>query len=148
MKMSVIAFAVALLFTLPAQAENGEIRHLSDEEIDAQLKNMQEMLPADIQSGIKWVDIKRHNREINYTYIVNANSADWSERDRIYMITRLQDFGCRQLLPAMCEGLQVMFASGLTATTTYHDSFGNYLFDCTFTPEICRPLEPEEGEEN
>ncbi len=144
MKTSVIAFAATLLFTLSAQAKNEEIRHLSDKEIDAQLKNMQEMLPVDIQSGIKWVDIKRHNREINYTYIVNANSADWSERDRIYMLTRLQDFGCRQLLPAMCEGLQVMFASGLTATTTYHDSFGNYLFACTFTPEVCRPLETKE----
>ena len=128
-------FAAAIFFILfsffpaAAQTENGGLRRL----------------PVEIQSGIRWVDIKRSGREIKYTYIVNVNSAEWSDGERMAMMTRLQDFGCRQLLPAMCQGAQVMFASGLTATTTYHDSFGNYLFDCTFNEEICRPPEmPEE----
>ena len=144
-------FAAAIFFVLfsffpaAAQTENGGLRRLSDKEIDAQLRNMQDLLPVEIQSGIRRVDIKRSGREIKYTYIVNVNSAEWSDGERMAMMTRLQDFGCRQLLPAMCQGAQVMFASGLTATTTYHDSFGNYLFDCTFNEEICRPPEmPEE----
>ena len=113
----------------------------NDKEIDAQLQNMKDMLPVEIQNGIRWIDIKRLNQEIQYTYIVNVNSADWNDEERIAMMSALQDFGCRQLLPAMCEGSQVIFASGFSAVTTYHDSFGNYLFDCSFTPEICSSLE-------
>lgn len=111
-------FAAAIFFILfsffpaTAQTENGGLRRLSDKEIDAQLRNMQDLLPVEIQSGIRWVDIKRSGREIKYTYIVNVNSAEWSDGERMAMMTRLQDFGCRQLLPAMCQGAQVMFASG------------------------------------
>lgn len=139
---SVVVFAVfALVLSVGAFAEENNTRRLSDSEIDAQLRNMQDMLPVEIRSGIRWVEIKRSGQNIQYTYIVNANSAEWDDDERLMMMARLQDFGCRQLLPAMCEGSQVMFASGLSATTTYHDSFGNYLFDCNFTKEICRPPE-------
>ena len=99
-------FAAAIFFVLfsffpaAAQTENGGLRRLSDKEIDAQLRNMQDLLPVEIQSGIRWVDIKRSGREIKYTYIVNVNSAEWSDGERMAMMTRLQDFGCRQLLPA------------------------------------------------
>ncbi len=139
---SVVVFAVfALVLSVGVFAEENNTRRLSDSEIDAQLRNMQDMLPVEIRSGIRWVEIKRSGQNIQYTYIINANSAEWDDDERLMMMARLQDFGCRQLLPAMCEGSQVMFASGLSATTTYHDSFGNYLFDCNFTKEICRPPE-------
>lgn len=58
-------FAAAIFFILfsffpaAAQTENGGLRRLSDKEIDAQLRNMQDLLPVEIQSGIRWVDIKR-----------------------------------------------------------------------------------------
>ena len=93
-------FAAAIFFILfsffpaAAQTENGGLRRLSDKEIDAQLRNMQDLLPVEIQSGIRWVDIKRSGREIKYTYIVNVNSAEWSDGERMAMMTRLQDFGC------------------------------------------------------
>ena len=94
-------FAAAIFFVLfsffpaAAQTENGGLRRLSDKEIDAQLRNMQDLLPVEIQSGIRWVDIKRSGREIKYTYIVNVNSAEWSDGERMAMMTRLQDFGWR-----------------------------------------------------
>ena len=95
-------FAAAIFFVLfsffpaAAQTENGGLRRLSDKEIDAQLRNMQDLLPVEIQSGIRWVDIKRSGREIKYTYIVNVNSAEWSDGERMAMMTRLQDFGWRR----------------------------------------------------
>ncbi len=135
-------FAIAFFFILfsfsPAGAQIGNKRQLSINEIDSQLRNMQDMLPVEIQNGIRWVDIKRNDKEIKYTYIVNANSAEWSDYERAATLGMLQDFGCRQLLPAMCQGAQVMFDSGLTAVTAYHDSFGNFLFDCAFNPQICQ----------
>ena len=88
-------FAAAIFFVLfsffpaAAQTENGGLRRLSDKEIDAQLRNMQDLLPVEIQSGIRWVDIKRSGREIKYTYIVNVNSAEWSDGERMAMMTRL-----------------------------------------------------------
>ena len=98
MKTFAAAFLVVLFSFFPAaaQTENGGVRQLSDKEIDAQLRNMQDMLPVEIQSGIRWVDIKRSGREIKYTYIVNVNSAEWNDGERMAMMIRLQDFGCRQ----------------------------------------------------
>lgn len=129
--------ALILLFSPTGIKADDNVIKRKDSEIDAQLDNMRNMLPVEIQNGIRWIDIKRNNKEILYTYIVNVNSADWNDTERVEMMSALQDFGCRQLLPAMCEGSKVIFDSGYTATTTYHDSFGNYLFDCTFTPENC-----------
>lgn len=51
-------FAAAIFFVLfsffpaAAQTENGGLRRLSDKEIDAQLRNMLDLLPVEIQSGI------------------------------------------------------------------------------------------------
>lgn len=139
MRNVIIPLLVFLAFILPARADENRPRRLSDDEIDGQLGQMQQMLPVQIQNGIRWIDIRRTGKEIKYTYIVNIDTASLSDGERTNMIARLQDFGCRQLLPAMCQGLEVMFASGLTASTVYHDSFGNFLFDCTFTPTICTP---------
>lgn len=127
--------AISAIASVHANENMSPVRN--NKEIDMQLQNMRNMLPVEIQNGIRWVDIKRNNKQIQYTYIVNVNSADWNDSERVEMMSALQDFGCRQLLPAMCEGSKVIFDSGYTATTTYHDSFGNYLFDCTFTPENC-----------
>ena len=139
MRNVIIPLLVFLAFILPARADENRPRRLSDDEIDGQLGRMQQMLPVQIQNGIRWIDIRRTGKEIKYTYIVNIDTASLDDSERTNMIARLQDFGCRQLLPAMCQGLVVMFASGLTASTVYHDSFGNFLFDCTFTPTICTP---------
>lgn len=147
-KLKKLGLVIALIFVSSfANAEEYSIPQRNDKQIDEQLQNMRNMLPTEIQSGIRWVDIKRVDDQIRYTYIVNVDSAGWSDDERVAMIGALQDFGCYQLLPAMCEGSQVIFSSGYTATTTYHDSFGNYLFDCSFTPERCRELEEEWAEE-
>ena len=146
-KMKFYSYLLLLLISvIPAwahaeDANEEELLKRNNKEIDAQLQNMKDMLPLEIQNGIRWIDVKRLNKEIQYTYIVNVNSADWNDEERMVMMSSLQDFGCRQLLPAMCEGSQVIFASGFSAVTTYHDSFGNYLFDCSFTPEICSSWE-------
>lgn len=50
-------FAAAIFFILfsffpaAAQTENGGLRRLSDKEIDAQLRNMQDLLPVEIQAA-------------------------------------------------------------------------------------------------
>lgn len=50
-------FAAAIFFVLfsffpaAAQTENGGLRRLSDKEIDAQLRNMQDLLPVEIQAA-------------------------------------------------------------------------------------------------
>ena len=129
-------FLVTCFVCLPNSGKS-ETSVRGEREIDAQLQSMRNMLPVEIQSGIRWVDIKRMGKQIQYTYIVNVNSADWNDNERISMMSSLQNYGCEQLMPAMCQGSQVIFASGYTAVTTYHDSFGNYLFDCTFSPESC-----------
>lgn len=146
MKSVIIPFLAFLTFLFADQtAVSAPTRRLSDAEIDVQLGKMQEMLPVQVQNGIRWIDIKRNGKEIKYTYIVNINAAELDENRLINLTAQLQDFGCRQLLPAMCQGLEVMFDSGLTASTVYHDNFGNFLFDCTFTPENCAPQSsPEE----
>ena len=119
MKKIILCVLIAVGACLPtfSRAQNAR---LDTKEIDNQLENMRASLPA--------------------TYIVNADSAEWSDNERLATISQLQDFGCRQLMPAMCEGSKPMFDAGLVAVTTYHDSFGNYLFDCTFTPEACQKL--------
>ena len=139
MKKIILCVLIAFWACFPvfSRAQNAR---LDTKEIDSQLETMRASLPANFASGITWVDVSRNKDRINYTYIVNADSAEWSDDERLATISQLQDFGCRQLMPAMCEGSKPMFDAGLVAVTTYHDSFGNYLFDCTFTPEACQKL--------
>ncbi len=130
---------ISVLFFSPVRADIGNMptNKRDDKNIDQQLQTMKEMLPVEIQNGIRWIDIKRKDKQIQYTYIVNVDFTNWDEDKRKEMIAVLQDFGCRQLLPAMCEGSQLVFSSGYDALTTYHDNLGNYLFDCLFSSEIC-----------
>ena len=137
---NIVMMLAAVFFVFPCHAQEKEPARLSMDEIDSKLEDMRSSLPADFASGITWADIKRNKNTINYTYIVEANSADWDEEERQTTVAGLQDFGCRQLMPAMCEGSKPMFDAGLVVVTTYHDSFGNYLFDCSFALEACKNL--------
>ncbi len=92
MRNVIIPLLVFLAFILPARADENRPRRLSDDEIDGQLGRMQQMLPVQIQNGIRWIDIRRTGKEIKYTYIVNIDTASLDDGERTDMIARLQDF--------------------------------------------------------
>ena len=101
MKKIILCVLIAFWACFPvfSRAQNAR---LDTKEIDSQLETMRASLPANFASGITWVDVSRNKDRINYTYIVNADSAEWSDDERLATISQLQDFGCRQLMPAMC----------------------------------------------
>ena len=90
MKKIILCVLIAVGACLPtfSRAQNAR---LDTKEIDNQLENMRASLPANFASGITWVDVSRNKDRINYTYIVNADSAEWTDNERLATISQLQD---------------------------------------------------------